>query len=816
MAEARATLYLEVIRSDYQGVVDAAAASTAALVAAQAQVIASAPKVAAARNAESAAAKQQTDAMKAVEKAYVSALAPHEKTRKLLEEIQEIRFDDVESTSKQAVAIAHLSDKLDDQTRRFEANRGSQNKLSRSLAELLDEQTKAQTAAIAAGAALLKEGQSSDKLAAALTHLKATTEATDKRTDAYAASVAGLEKQLQEVTAAEKAQTRAQEESAKAFKASAERLDSVEKALQGLHVPGATIIGDLKNLSESFAKIEAGGAGAATFAAGAIAITGVAAAAAAAAAAVIGIGSAIVGAVAAADDWNEELAALGWNLDAIGTEKVNAAAASIDAVGSAAKVGGVALATVFGPSMQAAATQLVALELAGIDAFNTMASGTTAVDILAEAVATGLVESVFVGVTALEKFAEVILKFPGSNGVIGTMAKGLVSLREEIQDLKDDAIAGLTERLKEQGEEGWTKLTAYTADYMALAEELVGAQKDLNDETRRGTTEAEEYADALKRVNEVQDRLNVADNLRIEAIAETMGAEADAGQAFVDAYDLRIDTVTDFEDDVTASIQRITAKELRSLDERRKAQQSYARTVGAVLQNSADAAVGLINLVGGETDKSARRAFAVTQAAAVGSAVVNTFVGITSALAEPVPTPIKYANAIAIGVAGAASVAGILATSFGGGGGSGFSVSAPGGASSSAGTVGSSSGGQGFSDARGQYGVDPQSSNPGGKGSLPGSDSGGTPTKNTGGDIPVTDAYIGRGMAGRTVRPAEGDMLVRSGALGRSTLSDPKVIAELRMQREAQAETNGLLRDFVDLLRMQNYQAAIPGPPRSR
>jgi chromosome segregation ATPase len=123
---------------------------------------------------QKAAAKAQADAVAQVEKAYKSALAPHEKTRELLEEIQALRFDDEASISKQAVAIAHLSAKLEDQTRRFEANRGSQNKLSRSLAELLDEQTRAQVAAIEAGAALLKEGISSDKLSTALIHLSAT------------------------------------------------------------------------------------------------------------------------------------------------------------------------------------------------------------------------------------------------------------------------------------------------------------------------------------------------------------------------------------------------------------------------------------------------------------------------------------------------------------------------------------------------------------------------------------------------------------------------------------------------------------------
>jgi hypothetical protein len=210
-ASSKASLILEVVDLDaYRAAVKAATADTEALTAAQAKVapIQRAGKKAVDEAAESA--KALAKAQNEVEKAYISALAPHEKTRLKLEQTLELQFDSVEMTTKQAVAVAHLSLKLEDQTRRFEMNRGAQHKLSRSLAELLDEQTRAQTAAIAAGAAMLKEGLSSQKLAIAIEHLSATTDDADKKSEAYREQIGKLEGQLRDVTKAEKAQAAAQ------------------------------------------------------------------------------------------------------------------------------------------------------------------------------------------------------------------------------------------------------------------------------------------------------------------------------------------------------------------------------------------------------------------------------------------------------------------------------------------------------------------------------------------------------------------------------------------------------------------------------
>ena len=102
-------------------------------------------------------------------------------------------------------------------------------------------------------------------------------------------------------------------------------------------------------------------------------------------------------------------------------------------------------------------------------------------------------------------------------------------------------------------------------------------------------------------------------------------------------------------------------------------------------------AVGLANALSsvaeafaGENTERARKAFKISKAVGTAEALVNSFTGVTTALAGKgadglLPFPVRLANAITAGAIGLANVAKIQKTKFQGGGSSGGSVGAIGG-----------------------------------------------------------------------------------------------------------------------------------------
>ena len=588
------------------------------------------------------AAKAQLDAIKQVEKAYKSALAPHEKTKELLEEITALRFEDEESITKQAVAIAHLNAKYEDQYRRFEMNRGSQNKLSRSLAELLDEQTKAQTAAIAAGAALIKEGISSDHLSSALLHLSATTADADKKTEAYRVEVDKLEQQLREVTAAEKANAAAQKAAAEHYDVTKKKLDAVETAMEGLRIPGAEIVTSLKRMSDSMetanrvltpAQVRWLKAG--------IAIGGAGLAAAGAVAGIAAVTGAVLANSAAADDWNHDLKKLGLSLDAVGTNRVNRAAASIDAMGNVARALGVAIADSVSPEVTELGTRLVALGLSSIDGFNNMAKGEGVMLRLAEIASGVLTEAITSPLTLLSLMPRIFGMASDALGITETAAADVAGVLESVQKKVQDKI---TPAIIALAKDGMEVLIAETDDYMVKAAALVTRQTAVNESMRKGKEDVQAYAQSLidmnlslesgpnpyqirvERAKEAADQEMDLDRQIAEFRAEQREAEAAAEQAMAEA---RIENIQ------------------RGL---------------TLAQQAAGAAVALATLVAGENSKAAKIAFYAQQAAALAGVAVNTALGVTSALAAPPPATMaqKAINAgivIATGLASAATIA---------------------------------------------------------------------------------------------------------------------------------------------------------------
>jgi hypothetical protein len=102
-------------------------------------------------------------------------------------------------------------------------------------------------------------------------------------------------------------------------------------------------------------------------------------------------------------------------------------------------------------------------------------------------------------------------------------------------------------------------------------------------------------------------------------------------------------------------------------------------------QSTANAIGELANLIAGDDEKRAKKAFAINKALNLASAVANTYRAVTAALAESYPAPgMRFIAAATAGVTGLANVAKIAATKFGGGAGGGISSGGGGGLNLSA------------------------------------------------------------------------------------------------------------------------------------
>jgi hypothetical protein len=87
-------------------------------------------------------------------------------------------------------------------------------------------------------------------------------------------------------------------------------------------------------------------------------------------------------------------------------------------------------------------------------------------------------------------------------------------------------------------------------------------------------------------------------------------------------------------------------------------------------QNYAGAATAINEALVASGAISAEKGFKIGKALAASQTAISTLQGIVTAMADPkAPYPLNFANAVTIGVTGAANIAKILATKFGGGGG---------------------------------------------------------------------------------------------------------------------------------------------------
>lgn len=485
-------------------------------------------------------------------KSWLKGLAPAERSALVMVKAA-AATDDLKLASRAAsVATSNLSEMIEDQARRAEMNVGSQNKLSRSLSELIDELKAAQKGTLAVAVAQAQSAETADDVAMAMRKLAFETNDADKEGTEYKRTLAAMQARMEGLKIEETEAKRATEALAEAYGKQKQRLDALETAMDSLSIPGASLVTRFKQMSDSLETMsEHGSKTQANLLKTSIAIGAVGMAGAAAVAGVAALGAAVVSVAAQADEWNEELGKLGLKLDAMGTGQVDRAAAAIDAVGAAAKAAGVAMAQQLSPEIEEAATRAVALGLAAVDMFTNLDKGGGVIEHLAKMLSQVLVSALTSPLRAAQLVIESINDLSSAVGInIGPMQDAAETVDRLLSEFEDDQVNGVTAALSMMAREGLEPLIAASDDYMGKAAQLVKRQEAVNRASRDSTKALEDQAKAARKLAEAQAKASskdMADALRIDhelrqALIEDDRARAEAAKQVAEAQAKAADT----------------------------------------------------------------------------------------------------------------------------------------------------------------------------------------------------------------------------------------------------------------------------------
>lgn len=671
---------------------------------------------------------------KELTKAWMHGLGPAERTALNLVKVSAATDDASAKTLAFGVSVDNATKRLEDQIRRQDENVGQNNKLSRSLSQMMKEQT--------------------DAISLAIVY-----------TDQVGANTAALRA------------------SAAQYDENAKKLDSLEKAMQSLGVPGAGLVGAAKNINESLKGMaESGSPAQASLLKLGLAVGAVGAAGTAAVAGIAAIGAAIVGVTSQAADWNAELKSVGLSIEQAPLERY---AASISAVGNVAKAMGVQVASVFGPAIETAATRVAALGLAGIDAFKNLGKGEDVMTRLARVAATVLVEAFTLPITALRKmtaeFAGPMKWLENMPGTVGTAAKALgmmgtavTAAGSGIDAWKTEQVDGVTAALKMLANDAMAPLIAVTNDYMGAAEKLVTKQAAVATAARATTAAVQEQTVAMR--------------ASMTVIGE------DVPRAFQQAQDATGGISDDMIKRSNDAANAIAANMAAAAERGRASWSGTFSSIGDSAGKVANLVIGYSKKQGDAASTAANIAFRVGQAAAITSTAISTYQAAMLQLAT-LPPPAGPAAAIAVGIAGAASIAGILAQPAPGSGSAGsyspVSVNTP-----TAGTGG------GASQAKTVGAVN---------GITPAGESGNVNVMRAQDAIQVTDAYIPASSKAQRITTTPGDE-VSIEREGSRKSRDNLMLQAINMLVEETRAVGAAVKDLSRILTVQQHRAAAGAP----
>ena len=273
------------------------------------------------------------------------------------------------------------------------------------------------------------------------------------------------------------------------------------------------------------------------------------------------------------------------------------------------------IAAELGPAVKEVARVVIALGLAGIDAFNAMAEGT---DLVVDGVN-------LIGETMRPNIIALRTYYDAWNTVtkaLGIASNHTIEAGDTLRWLEESMEDGLVPTLGRIS-------TAIGTDYLNAADDFIGATEGIRQATDSEAAAAERAAEALAKQAKAMRLLEIAK-------AAAKGDNGTDKQAAIDAAALQ-----------AAKEQSASATEDQASNE---------KTYQAALQGTAQ----IVGALPGLFKKGSREAAIATKISATAQAAINTALSITSALT--IPPPVGPALAIANGIAGAAQVAAIQST----------------------------------------------------------------------------------------------------------------------------------------------------------
>lgn len=644
-----------------------------------------------------------------LEKTWRAGLSPAENSARKLVELAAASDDARLKTEAYQIATGELSDRMADQIRRQDTNVGSQNKLSRSLSELIDELKAAQKGTLAVAVAQAEQAETSAHVALELRKLAFETNDAEKETEQYKATVGALQKRMEALTIQEQTNKLATEKSAEAYGQSKQRLDALETAMTALGIPGANLVQKGKEIADSLETMSEKGKK------GETQLLKIAIAGGVAVASIAAVSAGFVAATAKAAEWDGELAKVGLNVDKLSNQQLKNNAAALEAVVVSGKALGVSLAQDVGDSVAYVAEGFTILNLAlrdgwskdlpayGLEADKLNRRLADQIDLQERLKQQRQEQTDQLGLLLDQQKREYALsqslqqqiqdeqlsRLTGEAKILAERDKRIKSIRDEFTDtyryaaasaeavenyerLKAEVVKSAEEQIRaerkasadeqlktisvmQQRYDGTEAAVGNLNDaYKALAQAIVAADQADDGLWRGGVQGAQDYTDAISQttatLQESADQAAYAYSNALSSLPglaqQTFGAWADiAGQSAEKTADQILTTQKKLEQATTASEKRQLAAQLDTLQKRQAA-----------------------------TERAHKVAFALEQAAAVSSIVMSTSKAIMAALT--IPPPAGQALAGLNAALGAAQLAAVAQTTFGSG-----SIAAPAGGS---------------------------------------------------------------------------------------------------------------------------------------
>ncbi|MEL6342075.1 MAG: hypothetical protein AAFV53_03010 [Myxococcota bacterium] len=353
--------------------------------------------------------------------------------------------------------------------------------------------------------------------------------------------------------------------------------------------------------------------------------------------AVAAVGAAAVGAVVgmvaitnAAAGYLTELQAIQGHPDFPGVSpevqsSIEGARAAMGALNTVFKQAVVVLGGEFAPYVQEGARLLVALSLAGLDAFQSFAAGHDVVREFAVFLAQEFIQTLAIPIDGMVDMIGMMGRVANAVGATG-IGEALTGLQDQWEGFTRGLAESAIDVVFEKGAFAVDGLRASLGEYYVQAGEVIEISAEL-------AAGQQEVAEKVELNTAAMDKQHAAIRRGIEEM-QASAASMEGLQAELDA-----------------------AFEEALRDARRTITSSSAMLFGGIQDMASVANDILIQ----ETGKSSKALFAINKGAGIAQATINTFLGATQALGS-LPPPASFIAAGAVTAAGLASIAKIAST----------------------------------------------------------------------------------------------------------------------------------------------------------